>query len=403
MTTVLQNNLNRALADLAQGKMVILIDDEKRENEGDLILSPQFVTPESINFMIQNAGGFICLAMTTADFDRLGIRMMTEHNRSAQQTPFGVSFEAARGVTTGVSASDRAMTIKTAVDPNSTENDIVMPGHVFPLRGKEGGVLVRQGHTEGGLDLMQLAGLPKQAVLCEIINKDGSMARGDQLKAFAKQFDLCLVSIRELIHYRLQHEKLIEKLSTALLPVRQHGEFSIHTYRSCVDQIEHIALVKGELNDAMPLVRLHSECLTGDVFGSVRCDCGSQLELSLAMLAEQGGVLLYLRQEGRGIGLANKIKAYALQDAGLDTVEANHELGFAADLRDYGFAAQMLRDLGIVRIRLLTNNPHKVASLRDYGIDVVDRLALEISPTSDNIRYLRTKRKKLGHLLTIEE
>jgi len=389
-----------ALQALQQGKMIIVVDDEQRENEGDLVMAAEFVTAEAINFMSQQGRGLICMPMTADHFTRLQIPMMAQTNKSHQQTPFGVSFGAAAGISTGISARDRARTIQVAADPASEAADIVMPGHVFPLRASPHGVLSRDGHTEATVDLMRLAGLQPAGVICEIMNADGSMARLPQLVEFAQQHDLIIISIVDLIAYRMQFEMLVNELSTARLPVREFGLFTIKTFVSVVDGVEHVALIRPCVNSSNPpLVRLHSECLTGDVFGSLRCDCGEQLQRSLALIAEQGGIVLYLRQEGRGIGLANKIKAYALQDEGLDTVEANHRLGFAADARDYGYAAQILKLLGVSACRLITNNPAKMLGLHRYGLQVLERVALQSTPHAENRDYLTTKREKLGHLL----
>jgi 3,4-dihydroxy 2-butanone 4-phosphate synthase/GTP cyclohydrolase II len=395
--------IEEALEDLREGRLVILVDDESRENEGDLVVSAEKITPETINFMLKHARGIVCLALTEADTERLALPLMMKRNVNATHAPFTVSIEAASGVTTGVSAKDRAHTIKVAINDKSTSTDIMTPGHVFPLKAREGGVLARAGHTEGSTDLMRLAGLKPQAVICEILNDDGSMARIHDLIPFAKQHNIKIVSIGDLIVHRIKNESIVDEIATASLPTREYGNFRICTFESHIDKAHHLALIKGEIDSHKPiLVRMHSECLTGDTFGSSRCDCGLQLKVALAKLEKEGGILLYLRQEGRGIGLGNKIRAYALQDTGIDTVEANHRLGFSADERDYGVGAQMLKLLGVDKIRLMTNNPCKVAGMTRYGIDVVSREPLEIAPNPHNIAYLRTKRDKLGHLFNFE-
>lgn len=397
------SNIEEALEDLREGRMVILVDDKSRENEGDLIIAAEKITPEMINFMLKYARGLVCLAMVEEDIDRLALPLMTKRNVNQTHAPFTVTIEAASGVTTGVSAKDRAHTIRVAINEKSTSADIMTPGHVFPLRAREGGVLTRAGHTEGSTDLMRLAGLKPAAVICEVLNEDGSMARLHDLIPFAKQHNIKIVSIEDLIVYRIKNESIVDEIAVANLPIRDNGNFKVHTYECHIDKANHLALVKGEIDSEQPvLVRLHSECLTGDTFGSARCDCGLQLKAALTQIEKEGGVLLYMRQEGRGIGLSNKIRAYALQDSGMDTVEANHRLGFAADERDYGIASQILKLLGIKKIRLMTNNPDKVNGISRYGIEVVSRESIEIQPNPHNIAYLRTKRDKLGHLFTFE-
>ena len=397
-------SISEAIEDIRAGKFVIIIDDESRENEGDLAMAAEKVTPEAINFMAKHGRGLVCVPVTGERLDELGIPLMVTNNTSRYSTAFTVSIEAKERVTTGISAFDRAQTIKTVLDPNTKPSDIVQPGHIFPIRAKEGGVLVRAGHSEAIVDLARLAGLYPAGVICEVMDEDGAMARLPQLEAIAARFDLKMITIVDLIAYRLRHEKLVERVTEARLPTK-YGEFTAVAYRSTVDAAEHIALVKGDISTDEPvLVRVHSECLTGDVFGSLRCDCGAQIEMALQGIAKQDrGVFLYMRQEGRGIGFHNKLCAYALQDQGMDTVEANIALGFAPDLRDYGVGAQILADLGLHNIRLLTNNPKKVIGLESYGIKIVETVPLITPATPYNINYLRTKQEKLGHILNLEK
>ena len=396
--------IEEALEDIKEGKLIIVVDDENRENEGDLLIAAEKVTPEAINFMIKHARGLVCMPLTGLRLDELDIPMMVNQNTSAHCTAFTVSIEAKHGVTTGISAHDRAHTIQTVIDPKTRPEDIARPGHIFPLRAKDGGVLIRAGHTEAAVDLVRLAGLYPAGVICEILNADGTMARVPQLEKIAEEYNLKIVSIADLIAYRMHHEKLIRVVTTTKLPT-QYGEFQAIAYASQTDEGEHLALVYGNIHTDEPvLVRVHSECLTGDVLGSKRCDCGEQLDEAMRRIVEEGrGVLLYMRQEGRGIGFHNKLKAYALQDEGMDTVEANICLGFKDDLRDYGTGAQILADLGLHKIVLLTNNPRKVVGLEGYGLTVVETMPIIIPPNEYNRRYLETKQNKMGHLLKIDK
>jgi len=392
-----------AIADFAAGKFVVVVDDESRENEGDLIIGAEFVTTETISFFLKYTSGVICVPMTAERIEELRIPMMVGDNQSAHGTAFTVSVDAHPrfGVTTGISAFDRAMAVKALADADSGPHDIIMPGHMFPLKAREGGVLVRAGHTEASVDLCNLAGIRPVAVLCEVKKNDGSMARLPDLKRFAKRHDLKIISVSQLIRYRTERERLIQRVASTTLPT-QWGNFTLHAYRSDIDPDEHGAMVMGDITTPEPvLVRVHSQCVSGDVLGSMRCDCGEQVQLALRQIAEEGrGVLLYMRQEGRGIGFCNKIKAYQLQESeGLDTVEANEALGFAADRRDYGIGMQILVDLGLSKIRLLTNNPKKRAGLEGFGLEVVERVPIMATPNPHNWRYLETKRDKLGHFI----
>ncbi|MGO9137753.1 MAG: bifunctional 3,4-dihydroxy-2-butanone-4-phosphate synthase/GTP cyclohydrolase II [Syntrophales bacterium] len=397
------STIKEAIVDIKSGRMVILVDDEDRENEGDLCMAAEFVTPEAINFMAKCGRGLVCLSMSEDLADKLNLHPMVVDNKSCFGTAFTVSIEAKRGVTTGISAADRATTIKTAVADDVTPDDIVSPGHIFPIRAKKGGVLVRTGQTEGSVDLARLAGLKPAGVICEIMKDDGTMARMPDLEIFAKEHGLKIVTISDLIQYRMQHESLIKRAAAAMIPTIFGGQFKIVVYENDVDDMKHVALVKGDIGpDDEVLVRVHSECLTGDVFGSERCDCGHQLHRAMEMVDEAGkGIIVYMHQEGRGIGLVNKIRAYELQEHGKDTVEANISLGFKADLRDYGIGAQILADLGVKKMRLMTNNPKKIVGLEGYGLTVTDRVPIEIKPNESNIKYLKTKKKKMGHLLEI--
>jgi 3,4-dihydroxy 2-butanone 4-phosphate synthase/GTP cyclohydrolase II len=395
------DSIEEAIEEIRQGRMIIVVDDEDRENEGDFILAAEKVTPGGINFMAKHGRGLICVAMTGDRLDELGLSLMVTENTARMGTPFTVSVDALEGTTTGSSAHDRARTVKVMIDPASRPIDLARPGHVFPLRAMEGGVLRRAGHTEATVDFARLAGLYPSGVLCEIMDEDGSMARVPRLMEMAREYGMKIVTIADLIEYRRRRDVMVARLVKTGLPSK-YGNFELYLYKSLLTGHHHVALVKGDPARAEkpPLVRVHSQCLTGDIFGSLRCDCGEQLGAALRMIEEEGeGVFLYMRQEGRNIGLANKIKAYALQDGGLDTVQANEELGFPADPRDYGIGAEILADLGLSRIRLLTNNPKKIVGLEAYGLEVVERVPIEVCPNPNNVKYLSAKRAKLGHVI----
>jgi 3,4-dihydroxy 2-butanone 4-phosphate synthase/GTP cyclohydrolase II len=397
-------SIEDAIKEIKEGRMVVLVDDEDRENEGDLTMAAEAVTPEAVNFMSKYGRGLICLSMTGEKIDSLNLPLMVEHNTSRFQTGFTVSIEARCGVTTGISAADRARTILTAVADDAKPMDLVRPGHVFPLRGKKGGVIVRAGQTEGSIDLARLAGLKPAGVICEIMDEDGSMARMPALEKFSEKHGIGICTIADLIEYRMRTESFVKRAAETVIPTSIAGEFKAIVYENDVDNLLHIAMVKGKIDsEKSVLVRVHSECLTGDIFGSMRCDCGEQLQTAMEMIDQEGsGVLLYIRQEGRGIGLVNKIKAYALQDQGLDTVEANERLGFQPDLRNYGIGAQILVDLGVRKMRLLTNNPKKMVGLDGYGLSIVEQIEIKTEPNEYNRRYLECKQLKMGHMLNVD-
>ncbi len=397
-------SIENAIQEIKAGKMVILVDDEDRENEGDLTMAAEAVTPEAINFMAKYGRGLICLSMTGEKTDSLELPLMVENNTSAFQTGFTVSIEARRGVTTGISAADRARTILTAVAEDAKPSNLARPGHIFPLRAKDGGVIVRAGQTEGSVDLARLAGLKPAGVICEIMNDDGTMARMPSLEKFSEKHGIGICAIEDLIEYRMRTESFVRKVVEIEIPTSHAGIFKTIVYENDIEDLQHIAMVKGDINPEKPvLVRVHSECMTGDIFGSLKCDCGDQLRLAMKLMHEEGvGVLLYIRQEGRGIGLVNKLKAYVLQDQGLDTVEANEKLGFKPDLRNYGIGAQVLADLGIKKMRLITNNPKKMVGLQGYGLSIVEQVPIYTEPNKFNRGYLECKKLKMGHLLNID-
>jgi len=398
------SSIEAIIEDIKAGKMVILVDDEDRENEGDLYMAAEAVDADAINFMAKYGRGLICLTLSSDLVDKLGLPMMVSDNKSPYGTGFTVSIEARTGVSTGISAADRARTVQAAVAPDATSSDLISPGHIFPLRAKDGGVLVRTGQTEGSVDLSRLAGKLPAGVICEIMNEDGTMARMGDLEIFSKKHGIKIATIADLVAYRLHQETLVKREAEARVPTKHAGKFKAIVYSNSVDNMEHIALVKGDISKVdKVLVRVHSECLTGDVFGSARCDCGSQLHAAMKMIDDEGcGIVLYMRQEGRGIGLVNKLKAYHLQDEeGVDTVEANHRLGFKSDLRDYGIGAQILRDLGVSKMSILTNNPKKIIGLEGYGIEVIERVPLEMQASAENKDYLMCKRDRMGHLIEV--
>jgi 3,4-dihydroxy 2-butanone 4-phosphate synthase / GTP cyclohydrolase II len=402
MTSNKFNTIEEAIEDIRKGKMIVVVDDEDRENEGDLVIAADKVTPHIINFMVKNGGGLICLPLTRERLEELNIERMVAKNTDPNRTAFTVSIDSSE-CTTGISAHERALTVKKALDPKATAKDFTRPGHIFPIEYRDGGVLVRAGHTEASIDLARLAGLKPAGVICEIMNEDGTMARVPELMKYVKKHNLKFITIADLIIYRRKAETLVQRVSVVDMPTK-YGDFTAYSYMSKISKENHLALVKGKVNDGEPvLVRVHSECLTGDVFGSLRCDCGEQLEEAMKRINKAGrGVFLYMRQEGRGIGFINKMKAYSLQDEGMDTVEANHALGFPADLRDYGNGAEILADLGIKKIRLLTNNPKKISGIEGFGLEIVERIPIQMHSNSRNLKYLKTKKEKLGHMLNFQ-